>query len=228
MADFTGKIKTISTKDVGRKKEHTVSSLRKDISSLMKIANKIRFETGGTDLLGVDSAYMLPDFKVNSKGGISAKFDFTHRGSTQLVSMYNQLARYINSDTESTRAKKIELENQNKALQGLNKIRDPEYDEFGLSDLYDLIELKDSMPELFDDATYYDEMVKGLSKNESGSSMLNIAYQEKKKLQSSNQPFTSKQLKKNIIKAIEKGTYNPSKKKNRKGMRQHRNAVKKG
>ena len=175
-------IKTISSKDVGRNKPHTVASLRKEVSSMMKQVNKIRFETGGVDIFGIDTAYLMPDFKVNAKGGINAKFDFTHSGTTQLVSMYNQLARYINSDLQSTAAKNEEQKQMEKSLQGLNKIKEPDTPDFTLSDLSELIELKDSMPELFDDALYYDEMVTGLSKNDTGVSMLSIAYKEKKKL----------------------------------------------
>ena len=230
MSKFNGHIKTLVEKDIKRGSGHTVQSLRKDVSELLHIANKIRFETGGTDILGIDTSYLLPDFHINNRDGLSANFDWTHSGKTQLKSMYNQLARYINSDVSSSRYDELEEEKRNNALQGLNNNKSPEMEkDFTMADLNELINLKDSMPELFDgtDNVFYLDAIEKYSESDNDVSLLQIAYNEKKKLLQSGQGYTLNKLKKNILHAVEKGTYNGSRKKDRKAIRQRRKSKRK-
>lgn len=211
-----GKYKTLTSKDVARGSGVTTAQLRKDVSALLKMANKVKIESGDDATTSGAFDYFLTDFHENARGGISANFDWTHTGKVQLRSMYNQLVRYINTDTQSTEYDKSHQEGMDKFVEWVNDRIDMLSEEgegtgdhITREDAQQMMDLKDAMPELFDSQSFfYEEVVSAVASSKSKKSLLEIAYKEKKKLEQrskrTGKSYTTNQLKKNILKAVEK------------------------
>lgn len=209
-------IKQLTSKDIERGSGKTTAQLRKDVSQLLKMANKVKFESGDDAVTSGAFDYFLTDFHENKRGGISANFDWTHVGKTQLRSMYNQLVRYINTDTQSAEYDTAHQKSMDKFVEWVNDRIDAlaeSGEQVGehitREDAQQMMDLKDAMPELFDSQSFfYEEIVTASIHNTSNKSLLQIAYQEKKKLEErakkTGKGYTTNQLKKRIIKAVEK------------------------
>lgn len=234
MIDTSQRISTIGKSDLSK---HTVKQLRKDVAEMIKVANKINLESGDSELNKGNVDYFLKDFHTNTRGGFSADFNYQHRGKTELRTLYNQLAHYINADVDSSVEEQRQKVGAEKFVAYVNGFDPEDERNITLEDAQEMFDLKAEMPELFDSQDwFYQDVVVAYSdrrnaKGQIPQSVVDIALQEKRKLMRKNKAYTPQQLKKNIINAIENAQYqstgrqySSARKKNRKAARLNRKA----
>lgn len=226
----------------------TNNEMRDAIKGLLKTSNRINIESGSSEMNVKNLQYFLTGdtggtyagrvehrFKLDNKGGIKPASALSKAKKEDLRNMYNDLTSYINSDVDSSIYEEKQRITTNKFMKFVNddEMNNPEGILIDENDAKMMFELKDAMPELFDDnSVFYEEIVikfaeYRMKNGQFPKSVLKMALQEKKKLISKGDSYTMDDLKKNILNRIENTqneSYNPHKKKDRKSARLKRKA----
>lgn len=226
----------------------TNNEMRDAIRGMIKTSNRINYESGTSELNMKNLQYFLTGdssgtyagrvdhrFKIDNKGGIKPASALSKAKKEDLRKMYNDLAGYINSDIDSTLYEEKQKIARNKFIKFVNddEMQNPEGLLITEEDAQMMFDLKDAMPELFDEqSVFYEEIVLKFAeyRQKNGQfpkSVLKIALEEKKKLIKKGDSYTMDDLKKNILNRIENTqneSYNPHKKKDRKSARLKRKA----
>lgn len=137
----------------------TVQELRKGIRELTKQANVILYE-GGKNTQS-NREYFLRGFHDTRTGGITSDVRVNFLNKAQAKLLYNQLASFINADTESQSYKEYLDKVRAKSVKTMKETLRNKYDvEMSDADIEELFAIKEQFPELFEsDANFYKEVL---------------------------------------------------------------------
>lgn len=151
---------------IDSKTKITTYELRREIARLIKQANAVNFEMGDSKLNTQNRNYFLRDFRVSTRsGGFVSNINYYHRGKRDLISLHNQLAQYINADTQS-KTHRAYMDKREKQI--VKKFKATMKKEYGITitdrDIAEYVELKEMYPELFEsDFEFYKNLLEILS-----------------------------------------------------------------
>lgn len=198
-------IKQISNINIKQNKRmvHTTASLRRDVRQMIKQANQIIYETGESSLTQNNMKYFLKGFHTTAKGGITSDISTERLTKAQAQTLYNRLANFINTDTQSYRYLEYEQKQYTDTKEKIRRTFRKDYGKrYKDEDIDELFKIKEMFPELFDgEDAFYLSVVQGAhQQNLKGKSLLDTILEEKYKLEQSGKPYELGELKDAVIK----------------------------